>query len=228
MIEAIPRHQVIAQLAGEIAAVDLSHPLRVAIDGVDAAGKTGLADELVAPLEALGRVVIRASIDGFHYPRTRRIRRGPASPLGYYLDSFDLDALWQELLLPLGPGGNRHFRRATFDYRQDVTLDLPLEVASQRAILLFDGIFLLRPELEAAWDFSIFVAVDFKVSLPRALARDLPKDARPEEIQALRKLYQQRYVPAQRIYLQRIRPWEKASVILDNNHLEFPRLQRGD
>jgi hypothetical protein len=28
-------------------------------------GKTTLADELVAPLQALGRTVIRASVDGF-------------------------------------------------------------------------------------------------------------------------------------------------------------------
>jgi hypothetical protein len=40
--------------------------VRVAIDGVDGVGKTTLADELVAPLQLLGRDVIRASIDGFH------------------------------------------------------------------------------------------------------------------------------------------------------------------
>ena len=48
----VPRAKIIAQLAGQIAAVRCDHPLRVAIDGVDAAGKTTLAEELVAPLES--------------------------------------------------------------------------------------------------------------------------------------------------------------------------------
>jgi hypothetical protein len=34
------------------------HPVRVAVDGVDAAGKTSLADELVGPLAARGRTVL--------------------------------------------------------------------------------------------------------------------------------------------------------------------------
>ena len=50
--------------AKRIASVSLPHPTRVAINGVDAAGKTTLADALVAPLEELGRPVIRASVDG--------------------------------------------------------------------------------------------------------------------------------------------------------------------
>jgi uridine kinase len=226
MDETRTRAKVINRLVSAIATLECDHPLRVAIDGVDAAGKTRLADELVTPIEKLGHPVIRASIDGFHYPREHRYQRGHTSPLGYYLDSFNLAALRETLLLPLGPGGNCHYRRAVFDYRQDVVVDSTVEIASQRAILLFDGVFLLRPELVTDWDYSVFVAVDFDVSLSRALARDLPQDARPDEIQALRHLYQQRYMPGQRIYLQEARPWENANVVLDNNHWEFPRLER--
>ena len=39
------------------------HP-RVAIDGVDGAGKTTLPDELAPVIEGAGRGVVRASIDG--------------------------------------------------------------------------------------------------------------------------------------------------------------------
>jgi uridine kinase len=42
----------------------IPHPTRVAIDGVDAAGKTTLDDELAEVLRERGRGVIRASIDG--------------------------------------------------------------------------------------------------------------------------------------------------------------------
>lgn len=81
------RATLLEQLAKKINELQIDHPVRVAIDGVDTAGKTILADELVKPLEELGRPVIRASIDGFHRPRAERYARGKNSPEGYYFDS---------------------------------------------------------------------------------------------------------------------------------------------
>jgi uridine kinase len=62
------------------------HParrLRVAVDGVDGAGKTVLADELADRIMAYGRPAVRASIDGFHRPRAERYRLGRTSPEGF-------------------------------------------------------------------------------------------------------------------------------------------------
>src|SRR5450759_1567169 len=59
------REQTLHQLASIVVSRIPPHPLRVAIDGIDAAGKTTLADELAPLIEAQGRPVIRASIDGF-------------------------------------------------------------------------------------------------------------------------------------------------------------------
>ena len=42
------RSVVLDELAKRITQIQLDHPVRVAIDGVDAAGKTILADELVS------------------------------------------------------------------------------------------------------------------------------------------------------------------------------------
>jgi uridine kinase len=82
------RSDLLAYLVSSVEAIRLPHPIRVAVDGPDAAGKTVLADELGEALVARGRAVIRASVDGFHRPR-ERYRRGPDSPEGYYEDSFD-------------------------------------------------------------------------------------------------------------------------------------------
>src|SRR6516225_5870427 len=103
------RSRFLRELVQRIFQIDRPHPLRGAIDGVDAAGKTTLAEELVAPLEALRRSVIRAFIDSFHNPARIRYQRGSTSPEGYCHDSFSYQALRECLLAPLGMGGLRRF-----------------------------------------------------------------------------------------------------------------------
>ena len=83
------RYQMLDELSNHIDSLKPVHPLRVAIDGVDSAGKTSLANELVSPLQKRGRSVIRASIDSFHNPQLIRYQQGKHSPKGYFQDSFN-------------------------------------------------------------------------------------------------------------------------------------------
>ncbi len=212
--------ELLAPLVDHIVSLEWAHPLRVAIDGIDAAGKTTLADNLVQPLEAHGKPVIRASIDGFHRPRAERYRQGAGSPTGYYDDSFDYAVLRDALLRPLGPDGGRRYRRAVFDVRTDTPVFAPDEEAPERAVLIFDGVFLLRPELDALWDYRIFVAVDGAVALRRAMRRDQALFGTAE---AVRARYLQRYMPAQRFYLHVVRPQDHADVIVENSDPTHPR-----
>jgi uridine kinase len=198
----------------------LPHPTRVAVDGVDGAGKTVLADELAQALRARGRTCIRASIDGFHHPRADRHRRGRSSSNGYYLDSFDLRAVRSVLLEPLGPGGSLRYRRAVFDHRADREVAAFDRVAPPDAILLFDGVFLLRPELIDCWDLTLFVDVEIETGARRALARD-------GRTRSAEHLYRDRYMPAQRRYLETVRPRERAHAVLVNEDLREPRLVLG-
>ncbi len=216
------RQNVLNALAERIAGLSATHTARVAIDGIDVAGKTTLADELARALQARGRPVIRASIDGFHQPRAVRYRRGSSSPEGYYLDSFDYAALRDALLLPLGPGGSGVYRRAVFDYRTDQLLAVPDEHAPANAVLLMDGIFLLRPELLASWDYRIFVDVSFDVALERAEQRDV---ALCGSVEAVRMRYSERYLPAQRLYVETAHPREHADAIVHNDDPANPRLR---
>ena len=220
----MPRAAVLTKLLNLICAVDRPHPVRVAIDGVDASGKTTLANELVPLIEARGRSVIRASIDGFHNPRDVRYRLGTDSPEGYYRDSFNYEILQRDLLIPLGPGGNRKFRRASFNFREDAAIPEIWDEAPANAILLFDGVFLLRPALIQHWDFSVFVDVDFDISVPRAVARDVAQSSEPLASETVLAKYNQRYVPGQQIYLAEARPKEQATVIIQNNDLANPKL----
>jgi uridine kinase len=71
---------------------------RIAIDGIDAAGKTTLADRRGARLQAE-----RVCIDDFLRPERERYSRGVDSPEGYYQDSFDLDAFRTAVLAAAPP-----------------------------------------------------------------------------------------------------------------------------
>lgn len=208
------RSQLLDEIASRINEIELPHPIRVAVDGVDAAGKTTLAQELVTPLQNHGRSVIRASIDGFHQPAHIRHRRGSTSPEGYYYDSFNYQGLTESLLAPLGPAGSRRYVSAVFDYRTDSEVQSPIRVAEVNSVLLLDGVFLLRPEVMGYWDFTIFVNATFETILARAEQRDAVLFGSVEEV---RERYERRYIPGQKLYLDECRPRERAAVVLDNN-----------
>ena len=218
------RCTLIEKLINHIMYIKRPHPVRIAIDGIDSAGKTMLAAELGKELEIRDRHIIHGSIDGFHRPRKERYRRGTLSPEGYFHDSFDLDALKQNLLEPLSPEGDLHYIEATFDFRSDLPVHQVAQQAQPDAILLFDGVFLLRPELNAHWDFRIFVHVSFETSMQRALLRDKELFGSVDEI---KQRYLARYIPGQKLYLRTVDPEKKADIVIDNNDPMNPRILRG-
>lgn len=214
------RADLLEATADRIDSARHDHITRVAIDGVDGAGKTMFADEIASVLTRRGRAILRASVDGFHRPRRLRYRLGRESPEGYFRDSYDYGTLKRVLLDPLGPGGTGHYRSVAFDHATDSAIASPEEKAEPGAILVFDGIFLHRPELRACWDISVFLAVDFEVSIARCAARDgvLPADLVSGN---------RRYVEGQKLYLRECEPERHASIVIDNNDLNAPVLLRG-
>ena len=217
------RIQLIKNLAAEISGISKDQPLKVAIDGVDAAGKTFFADELANELNTNGRHVIRASIDGYHNPTSERLARGALSPEGYYQDSFDYAGLRKYLLEPLSTGGDLKYRRQIYDYRSDSSTASPFEKADIDSILVFDGVFLLRPEICEYWNYSIFLMISFETAVERALARDIDYFGSEEMVI---KRYQSRYIPGQHIYFSQAKPEQRATVVIDNNNYTLPKLIR--
>jgi uridine kinase len=211
---------VIEEIASPILKAKRGDPLRVGIDGIDAAGKTCLANALAAELGRQGAAVLRASIDSFHNPREIRYQRGQLSPEGYYYDSFNYELLKESLLTPLGPGGNRRCRLRAFDFRTDQAIQADELLATEESILVFEGVFLFRPEIRHHWDLKIFVEIDFETSLKRALERDLYLFSGQDEII---KRYREKYIPGQKLYLESVHPQSLADMVIDNN--DFTRLR---
>ncbi|MBA3810395.1 MAG: uridylate kinase [Caulobacteraceae bacterium] len=213
------RDELLGRLAEAVGSVTTAHPTRVAIDGPPAAGKTTLADELAVVLRAHGREVIRASIEDYLFPQSQRYRRGVYSGEGCYNDSFDYDALHRILLDPLGPGGNRRFQLAVYDRRTDTTTFQPVTTAPADAVLVFEGVFLLRSELIERWDLRIFVSAAFEETLDRARTRDRAMYGSVVEVE---RRFRNRYIPAQQLYFETARPTHHADIIVYNNKPQQP------
>jgi uridine kinase len=201
------------QVSETIQEKDANSILRLGIDGIDAAGKTTFGDILALYLAKDDRPVIRASLDDFHNPRQVRYQRGELSAEGYYLDSFNYPVLRTCLLNPLSPGGSGRYRLKAFDLSSDSPSLSPELQAPERGILVFDGIFLQRPELAGTWDVVIFLQISFETCLRRAKQRDL---AVWETEEIIEQRYQQRYFPAQKHYLETCRPVEQADIVIED------------
>jgi uridine kinase len=209
------RAALLSRLAGDVLALPATGFRRVAVDGVDGAGKTHLADELGAALADRGVPVVRASVDGFHHPPEVRHRRGRGSPEGYFRDSYDYARLIALLLDPLGPGESGRYVRAVYDVHAERPVDCPPVQAPPGAVLVLDGIFTHRDELAGYWDYSVWLEVPFPVSIPRGAARGYgdPDPAAPAN---------RRYVEGQRHYLATCDPASRATVVVDNTNLAHP------
>ena len=124
-----------------------SDRVMVGIDGRSGAGKSTFADELARLISQRDRHTIRSTTDSFHRPRGERLKRGATSAEGYYFDSHQLDRIVNELLIPFRQGADEVLI-AAFDEPSDTALESTISVDSS-AVLVFDGLFLHRPEFAA-------------------------------------------------------------------------------
>lgn len=104
----------------------------------------------------------------------------------------------------------------SFDYAE-----LRAAVEGASGLVLVDGVFLQRPELDDLWSFRIFVAVAPEESLRRGVHRDRALHASPADAE---RLYRTRYLAGQELYAGAVRPRERADVVVENDDPARPRL----
>lgn len=187
----------------------------IGVDGVDGAGKTQFARDLMRQLEK-DRLVVTLSIDGFHDVRARRYRRGRSSAEGFWLDSYDYDSFRRNVIEPFREGAGTYLA-AAHDVDSDRVLTSPRLAVPRGVTLIVDGIFLQREELADVWDATIFLDVPFAVSVARMAERD-GGSADPDAHSHAR------YVGGQRLYLERCRPVASATILVDYADLMNPRI----
>lgn len=220
------RLRVLIELLAELSTVRPGGRALVALDGVDGAGKTTIARELIDLAEedagnsgtAPARPVASVGIDGFHYPRAVRHADG-TGPETFYRNSYDYNSFLESVVGPFRRGDS--VVPAAWDVDADRPVESQPRILPSDCVLLVEGIFLHRPELVDLWDASVWVDVPFEISVPRGNERFAGAfDADPEDES------NRRYVGGQRLYFAEAAPWEHATWVLDNRDLERPTLVR--
>lgn len=187
----------------------------IAVDGVDGSGKSTFAANLATLLRA--RPVVMLHADDFRHPTSKRYARGRTSPEGFWLDTYNYEAFHAYALGPLKSEGDGWHRTRSYDPMTDRTIAPPAEPAPHDALILVEGMFLHRDELKDRWDLSIFLDVPFSETARRMAERNgSHPDPHHESMR--------RYVDGQRIYFARARPWERASIVVDNTDFTSPRI----
>lgn len=213
MIMGAARDRVLGRIADHLAARLVGHPLRVAVDGITAAGKTTLAGELADAVAARGRPAVHLSMDGFHHPRAHRHRQGRGSATGYYEDAYDFPAFARTVLEPLGPGGDRRYRARIIDLAADTPVDDQPRTAAEDTVLVVDGSFLQR-DLGALWDEVVFVDTAFDLARDRGTHRDAAAFGGVEQAG---RAYDERYHAASRRYVTEVGPMTRATIVVGND-----------
>jgi len=195
--------------------------VRVAVDGLTAAGKTTFAHELAAQVAAAGRPAFRASLDDFKRPWRESQLYDRASGEGYYRNAQDIEAIHALLLDPASSSGSGVVALCSIDPLTQVDHSATTVIMPDDGVLIVDGVFALRPELNGAWDFRVWLTVDPDVALRRGVARDTAMEGGAV---AAEELHRDRYNVAEMIYVDEVDPSTRAEVVVENTSFDLPRV----
>lgn len=213
------RRELVSKLADDIVDLQLQNPIRVAISGITASGKTTLANELAEELRRRKKEVVRISIDNFHNPRVIRYRQGKNSAIGYYEDAHDYQAFKEKLLIPLGENGNRQYQTISLDLEKDEYVNPEKQFAKDDTIFIIDGTFLLKKELVQFFDYKIIVQTDFEIARKRGAKREMIAFGSYEKAE---ETFLNRYHAASSLYLKEHNPQGNADIVVNNNDVDSP------
>jgi uridine kinase len=216
------RSRVLDRLVGMIESLG-DRRVRVAIDGLTAAGKTSLGHELARELTRRGRPVSRASLDDFKRPWSDRHMYDRLSGEGYYRNAFDREAACRLLLDPSGPAGDGVVALCSIDPLTQVDHSGVKSAIPANGVLIVDGVFAFRPEINAYWDLRVWTEIDPEQSVRRGIERDLEMEGGEAAAEAL---HRDRYLVGALCYIDEVDPRSFVEIIVDNTDLDRPRLVR--
>lgn len=188
---------------------DPARTLVVGIDGLGGAGKSTISEALFETLREEGHNVTVLHIDDFIHPR--RVRYSDDCPEWecYYKLQWRYDYLKDTVIRAAKNGEDFVGDIELYDKDTDSYFLSPTHIPNG-GIVIIEGIFLQRPELDGLFDFMIYIDVPEEIRLSRVLERDGYIGDKAQ----IKSKYDSRYFPAERHYIKTCAPADNADFII--------------
>lgn len=170
--------------------------LLIGIDGCGGSGKSTLANSLLMHCSDVTVV----HMDDFYLPSAQRIDIHPVEkPIGA---DFDWMRMLTEVIEPLSQNKEGCYQR--YDWENDILSEwhsVPIG-----GIVVIEGVYTLRNELIAKFDYTIWIDCPRDVRLARGLMRDG---------EGAREMWVNNWMIAEDLYVEKHKPREKAHLIVN-------------
>ena len=185
------------------------HTVIIGIDGLGGAGKSTVSEKIKNIFSEDGIQITILHIDDFIHPRAVRYSEKAEEWECYYYLQWRYDYLTREIIKPIRSGAPFHKKIELYDKDNDSYFlsDTDIPVGS---VVIIEGIFLQREELQDIFDYMIYIDVPEETRLRRVLERD-GYIGDKEQIAAK---YNSRYFPAERYYCRHCSPDKKAELVI--------------
>ena len=205
---------MIALIADEIFATRLrrnkTRSLLVAISGIDGCGKSAFGRKLCEELQSRNLNPALINLDAWHTPPEIRFnKKRPGEH--FYKHAFRFQDLFGLLIDPLKKNRSIHLKVELIRLPQNDFYPHTYDFCEVDIIVL-EGILLLKRELRAQYDFSVWIDCPFETALERAIVRN----QEGLSVEELVREYNTIYFPAQKIHLQRDDPKSGATRVINN------------
>jgi uridine kinase len=169
--------------------------LLIGVDGCGGSGKSTLAKMLK---EELPEVTV-VHKDDFYLPSSLLLKDEPANkPIGA---DFDWQRLSDQVLNPLSKDQDGHYQR--YDWDSDSMAEFHTVPAG--GIVIIEGVYSTRQELEHYYDWKIWVDCPREIRLDRGIQRDGAE---------ARAMWENNWMVAEDLYVQQQKPHERADIVI--------------
>ena len=165
----------------------------------------------------------RASLDDFKRPWSERHLYDRMSGEGYYRNACSISKRRADSCSTPAPTADGIVALCSIDPITQIDHSAVKSAMAPSGVLIVDGVFAYRPEINAYWDLRIWIEIDDELSVQRGIERDTDIDGTWRE----RGDTAPRPLPrGGAVLIREVDPGSFVDVVIDNTDFDNPRLVR--
>jgi uridine kinase len=183
----------------------------IGIDGLGGAGKTTLSKTLEEHFLSKKISALQIHLDDFILPKKIRYNDNYEEWYCYYKLQWRFDYFKNIILEPIKEMSLREIEVEYYDKNSDSYFLSKIDF-NKIDVLIVEGVFLQREELNSCFDYVIYISTKKEERLSRVINRDVYIG----DTSAIISKYEKRYFPAEDFYVSKYEPENNADYIIKN------------